>query len=115
MGNPQTTLRSKPFIRPSLRTSRGRGETQTRSHRIPLLVGQSIVETLELRRLLSTAVNLAGDAGASSIYITRVGDDVEFFQNVPVTASPTVTVPYADLGPVSIISDDRRRRRAIYF
>jgi hypothetical protein len=61
------------------------------------------IETLENRTMLTaTPVTLTGDAGASTIEIFNDGGTVRFFQNEPETATPTLSVPYADLGPVTI-------------
>jgi hypothetical protein len=65
-------------------------------------VRHAVIETLEVRQLLSTSVNLTADAGANAICLERVGNNVEFFQNQPTTATPTLSVPFGDLGPVTI-------------
>jgi hypothetical protein len=90
-------------------TTAARHRRQLRGCRQLAIAARSVAEPLETRTMLTTSVSLTGDAGASAFYVLNSGGsnggNVEFFQNMPSNvspASPVVTVPYADLGPVTI-------------
>jgi hypothetical protein len=103
MGNLQANYHSEAAIRRSTKPTAGRAQSRrTRKRTGQSALAQSVIETLELRRLLSTSVNLSGDAGSNSFYILNNSGTIEFFKNEPTTATPTLTIAYADLGPVTI-------------
>jgi hypothetical protein len=81
------------------------GRRQLRSRRRRLRRQRSSAartETLERRLLMSTAVTLAGNTGSDAFYIRRNGANVEFFQNVAPTGTPTHIVAASDLSGVTV-------------